>query len=220
MAVGRYNPNRFNTLLHTYILLTNSTLPCITTMFRSVNMQRDYHAMLQRPPTVGGAASRPKPPPMASQGDIIDMEEYRAGKAESSAVPSGKSSNWTPSNPRPVPAFYPLEKSTRLVEFETAVEVAARLSESLRYMSVQAIYDDETATASLFTSENVEMHMCLWKTPNTAQQEGVLVELQRRKGDSMVFHRYARRILDAAVGDVDVSDLASSVDSDKMHSKK
>lgn len=132
----------------------------------------------------------------------------------------GKSSNWTPSNPRQVPAFYPLEKSTRLVEDETAVEVAARLSESLRYMSVQAIYDDESATASLFTAENVEMHMCLWKTPPHAQQEGVLVELQRRKGDSIVFHRYARRILDAAVGDVEIADLAASVDEATMHSKK
>ena len=174
------------------------------------------------------SAAGPKAPPSASlqnrASEVIDMDDFRPGRADPSAVAAaptlGKSSNWTPSNPRRVPAFYPLEKSTRLVEDETAVEVAARLSESLRYMSVQAIYDDDTATASLFTAENVEMHMCLWKTPSTAHQDGVLVELQRRKGDSMVFHRYARRILDAAVGDLDVADLANSVDGEKIHSKK
>ncbi|KAL7576310.1 hypothetical protein ACA910_018130 [Epithemia clementina (nom. ined.)] len=188
--------------------------------FRSVRMQTNQEPSLQRPPI----AARPKAPPTASlqnrTEDVINMDDYRPGRAEAVAAPFGKTSNWTPSNPRPVPAFYPLEKSTRLVEDETAVEVAARLSESLRYMSVQACYDDESATASLFTAENVEMHMSLWKTPSTAQQEGVLVELQRRKGDSMVFHRYARRILDAAVGDVDASELAASVDGAKLHSKK
>jgi hypothetical protein len=149
------------------------------------------------------------------------MDDFRPGQQqEPTPMPAGKSSNWTPTSPRPVPAFYPLEKSTRLVEDETAVEVASRLSESLRYMSVQAIYNDEAATANLYTAENVEMHLSLWMTPSTAQQNGVLVELQRRKGDSMVFHRYARRILDAAVGDIDESELADSVDADKLYSKK
>jgi len=187
-------------------------------MFRSVRMQtEDARYTVQRPQ----GATVAKPSPMARNNDVINMDDFRAGSEESNAgVPSGKSSNWTPTSPRPVPAFYPLEKSTRLVEDETPMEVATRLSESLRYMSVQAVYNDEAATASLYTAENVEMHMSLWMTPSTAQQNGVLVELQRRKGDSMVFHRYARRILDAAVGDLEQEELADSVDADKLYSKK
>jgi hypothetical protein len=52
------------------------------------------------------------------------------------------------------------------------------------------------------------MHLSLWKT--NAPDEGsstpspqIVVELQRRKGDSIPFHRYSRYLLDAAVGDFD-----------------
>lgn len=181
--------------------------------FRFARIQTNEAAGELRPATVSAKSTV----------DVINLDDFRAGvdnDQESTAAGFSKSSNWTPTSPRPVPAFYPLEKSTRLVEDETAVDVAARLSESLRCMSVQAVYNDEAATANLFTAENVEMHLSLWMTPSTAQQNGVLVELQRRKGDSMVFHRYARHILDAAVGDFDESELAASVDSDKLYSKK
>jgi hypothetical protein len=115
------------------------------------------------------------------------------------------SSNWSPMQLRPVPAFYPLEKSSRLVEDESPVDIANRLAECLRTLSVQAVYDSQAGTASLLTAENVEMHLSLWKTTPANHSQGVVVELQRRKGDSIAFHRYSRSILDAAVGDVDVS---------------
>jgi hypothetical protein len=149
---------------------------------------------------------------------VIDKSSYAAGaQVEDDGKPP--KSNFLPTSLRPVPAFYPLEKSTRLVEEEAAAVIAERISESLRGLSVQAIYDNETATASLVTSENVEMHLALWKSPATAVQSGILVELQRRKGDSIVFHRYSRSILDAAVGDVDVGDLPYDIQ-DAMYSKK
>lgn len=185
--------------------------------FRSVHMRPDDRYVVQRPQSVASKTQ----PAVSSSNDVINMDDFRAGAAApADAVVPSKSSNWTPTSPRPVPAFYPLEKSTRLVEDETPVDVAFRLSEALRYMSVHAVYNDEAATASLFTAENVEMHMSLWMTPSTAQQNGVLVELQRRRGDSLVFHRYARRILDAAVGDLEETELADSVDAHKLYSKK
>jgi hypothetical protein len=111
-----------------------------------------------------------------------------------------RDSLWYPRRLRPPPAFYPLEKSTRAVE-DFPEAVALRLSECLRTLSVQAIYDDDAATASLLTAENVEMHLSLWQTPAGYSPQGVLVELQRRKGDSIVFHRYSRMILDSAVAE-------------------
>merc|ERR1712232_1018041 len=75
------------------------------------------------------------------------------------------------------------------------------MGDCLRVLSVQAIYNNEKATAHLMTSENVEMHLSLWKTSNSTNS--IVVELQRRKGDSIAFHRYSRFILDAAMGDFD-----------------
>jgi hypothetical protein len=84
------------------------------------------------------------------------------------------------------------------------IESSARLADCLRILSVQAIYNDETATAQLMTAENVEMHLSLWKTSSGEKHpEGIVVELKRRKDDSITFHRYSRYILDAAVGDFD-----------------
>lgn len=59
------------------------------------------------------------------------------------------------------------------------------------------------ASAYLMTSEAVEMHLSLWRT--SGDKSGIVVELQRRKGDSIAFHRYSRYILDAAVGDFDAT---------------
>ena len=129
--------------------------------------------------------------------------------------PTNNNSSWNPQHLRPVPAFYPLEKSTRLVE-DAVPNVASRLADCLRALSIQAHFDDQAGTASLLTGDHVEMHLCLWSPPKNF--EGVLVELQRRKGDSVAFHRYSRTILDAAIGDLDVNEL--DVDADVVYSKK
>jgi hypothetical protein len=171
-----------------------------------------------------------KPAPAASQ--VIDKQSYFTEPATSAAasrqpetelaVEQKSTSHWSPIQLRPVPAFYPLEKSSRLIEDEPVAAIAARLSECLRALSVQASYDNHAATASLLTAENVEMHLSLWHKLATAEdlRTGVVVELQRRKGDSIAFHRYSRSILDAAVGDIDLDDLPYDLLEDSMYSKK
>ena len=135
-------------------------------------------------------------------------------------VEQTSSSAWAPTQLRTIPAFYPLEKSSRLVEDETATAVASRLADCFRTLSVHAQYDNETATASLVTSENVEMHLSLWKTPANSPQTGILVELQRRTGDSIAFHRYSRTILDAAMGLIEDYDIPTAMLDDVMYSKR
>ena len=70
------------------------------------------------------------------------------------------------------------------------------------------------------TSEGVEMHLSLWKT--SGEKSGIVVELQRRKGDSIAFHRYSRYILDAAIGDFDAVQHVQThgEDIDFVYSKK
>lgn len=164
---------------------------------------------------------------------VIDKSEYLANPqagATSTTTSNGKigvgmiineagrpaAAAWNPTELRTVPAFYPLEKSSRLVEDDSPTDIAARLCDCLRHLSVQAVYDNDTAC--LWTAENVEMHLSLWKTPSTSPQQGIVVELQRRSGDSMAFHRYSRSLLDAAMGLIDVDALP--IDGDIIYSKK
>lgn len=51
---------------------------------------------------------------------------------------------------------------------------------------------------SVVTSENVELHVTLWKKSTT--RDDIVVEIQRRRGDSVAFQRYATWIMDAAHG--------------------
>merc|ERR1712078_424602 len=98
---------------------------------------------------------------------------------------SEKPCNWTPKQLRAVPAFYPLERSSRFVKDELNT-VVHRVSEANRLLSIHAIYDNENATATLLTCGNVEMHLSLWQS--NGEEEGIVIEIQRRKGDSIAFH--------------------------------
>ncbi len=151
-------------------------------------------------------------PGLRRETDIIDKGAYlnptrSKVHALEKTVTESKDGNkycpWTPVKLRPVPAFYPLERSSRFVEDDLDT-VVARVSEANRLLSIHAVYCNKTATATLLTSENVEMHLSLWKT--MGKQEGIVVEIQRRKGDSIAFHRYSRCILDSAAGELDIKD--------------
>jgi hypothetical protein len=155
----------------------------------------------------------------SSSSNVGDDGQDKSG-AKSNLI---NNSNWIPTALRPVPAYYPLEKSSRLVEDSSPEEIAARLSECLRTLSVHAVYDNDTA--HLLSSENVEMQLSLWRTPVHSHTPGVVVELQRRKGDSIAFHRYSRSILDAAVmADEDFaasgSGCAAAAADDVLYSKR
>lgn len=150
------------------------------------------------PARAARAASAKAAPSYSDDSDVIDKASFF--NAEPDIEPAAKKNAWVCASLRPVPAFYPLEKSSRFVDDEKD-NVTERLSECLRVLSVQALYNNETASAYLMTSEGVEMHLSLWKT--TGEKSGIVVELQRRKGDSIAFHRYSRYILDAAIGDFD-----------------
>jgi hypothetical protein len=184
--------------------------------------------MVASPPsTFVDGPSRPMSlagPSLFQNPSIIEKESYfqPSQKTERTLSKSNLESNWAPTKLRPVPAFYPLERSTRLVE-DPLEDVVARVSEANRVLSIHAVYCDETATASLLTAENVEMQLSLWKTGAPKSPEGIAVELQRRKGDSIAFHRYSRYLLDAAVGDFDPVEYATTYGGDLIdvvYSKK
>mmetsp|Transcript_14408 Transcript_14408/g.33514 ORF Transcript_14408/g.33514 Transcript_14408/m.33514 type:complete len:478 (+) Transcript_14408:138-1571(+) len=164
--------------------------------FRSVD--------IARPPSLAGIGLR-------GSADVIDKSSYFGAylktttedSKKSASAPTARRASWSPTELRQVPAFYPLERSSRFVEADLST-VVVRVSEANRLLSIHAVYCDETATATLLTGENVEMHLSLWKP--SGSQGGIVIEIQRRKGDSITFHRYSRCILDAVAGDLDISD--------------
>jgi hypothetical protein len=143
-------------------------------------------------------------------------------------MPPPESTNWTVATElREVPSFYPLEKSSRFIR-DAPDNIASRISDACRLMSVQATYDDTLATADLVTEEHVEIHITLWRgtksgaegtdasttataadtaTPEPSEEsKTTIVEAQRRKGCPVVFHRYCRNLLDAAQGCFELKD--------------
>jgi hypothetical protein len=60
------------------------------------------------------------------------------------------------------------------------------------------------------------MHLSLWQGSGKYPQ-GIIAELQRRKGDAMTFHMYCRHILDAAVGNFDAVEFAAKNGQDVNH---
>jgi len=117
----------------------------------------------------------------------------------------GVKSTWENPELRPIPNYYPLESSNRVLDgHEFALsEVTANLSNVFRVLGLQAKYFEKPAGAALLTPELVEMYLYLWKTGNGKQ---ICIEIQRRRGDSVTFHRYAGQILEAASGDFDASE--------------
>ena len=108
-----------------------------------------------------------------------------------------KGSNVWGSNPeiRVPPSYYPMELSNCIIKVAWEVFVGY-ISECLRNLSIHAVFFDKPASAALLTPEYVELYLALWKTPQGELQ----LEVQRRSGDSMIFHQYCRQIIDAASG--------------------
>lgn len=112
---------------------------------------------------------------------------------------------WNPKL-RAVPSYYPMERSHRIlrVDDNTLRDVTQNIISCLRVMSVQALFSDDPARAALLSSDQVEMQVYLWEISGGRE---ICVEIQRRQGDSVAFHRYGRHLLDAAGGDFDPSEF-------------
>jgi hypothetical protein len=96
-----------------------------------------------------------------------------------------------------VPMDFPLERTHREIRCDAA-EVAKRISESLKSLSIDAQYDDEKAKAKCKTMECVKFRIRLYAGGENGHP--VLVEVQRRSGSTSLFMRSCRAVLDAAEG--------------------
>mmetsp|Transcript_11228 Transcript_11228/g.18599 ORF Transcript_11228/g.18599 Transcript_11228/m.18599 type:complete len:539 (+) Transcript_11228:663-2279(+) len=122
-------------------------------------------------------------------------------------------SSWENPKIRSIPKYYPLERSSRVLDdHEHKIdEILKNLSGCFRVLGLQAKYLENPAGAALLTPEQVEIYLYLWKTGKAGKQ--YCIEVQRRRGDSVTFHRYARHILEAASGDFDPAEYTDLTDS-------
>lgn len=109
----------------------------------------------------------------------------------------------------PVPSFYPMDpRSTRKVNLENTHEEAAhsiedislRISKACQSLSIFGMWENNTSSATLSSMERVEMEVTFYLGDVTTD---LIVELQRRKGCPIIFHKYRRCLLNASEGKFD-----------------
>jgi len=109
-----------------------------------------------------------------------------------------------------LPVDFPLEKTSRFIS-EKASVIANRISNCLYLRSIEAKYNDKKAMAKCSTLDYVRFRVRLF-APRKNEDEGTIVEVQKRRGDTISFLRDCRAILNAAEGDgVDVPSEAVPV---------
>lgn len=153
-----------------------------------------------------------------------------------------KRSSWRSPVLKKLPRYFPLERTNRRINVSECSfdDLLLRISDGLRVMSIQAKYfdrpvrsmnhdavtrngacsdtctfhGDRQASAALLTPENVELYLALWDSDDSKQ---VIVEVQRRRGDCMLFHQFASHLLDAASGNLDTSLFSNNAEGSLLY---
>jgi len=99
-----------------------------------------------------------------------------------------------------IPDYYPLERTHTIVSSKNIrTVVIPNLRNCFRTLGIQVITTDGFG-ASLITKEYIDIHLYFWKMKNNdfETDSRVYIELQRRQGDSIMYHYYVKQILKAA----------------------
>jgi len=99
-----------------------------------------------------------------------------------------------------IPDYYPLERTHTIVSSKNIrTIVIPNLRHCFRTLGIQVITTDGLG-ASLITKEYIDIHLYFWKMKNNdfETDSRVYIELQRRQGDSIMYHHYVKQILKAA----------------------
>lgn len=129
-----------------------------------------------------------------STGPSITTAPTKAGiSAPSFESPSG----WKLTDASVLPEFHPLERTAVFVPNANPGDVASRVSSILVERSIQAEFCD--CKAKCITSDNVDFRVFLYRGQKQ-YSHGIIVEVQRRFGNSLSFHDDTQAILAAAEG--------------------
>eukprot|EP00571_Detonula_confervacea_P008139 CAMPEP_0172320274 /NCGR_PEP_ID=MMETSP1058-20130122/40164_1 /TAXON_ID=83371 /ORGANISM="Detonula confervacea, Strain CCMP 353" /LENGTH=402 /DNA_ID=CAMNT_0013035505 /DNA_START=114 /DNA_END=1322 /DNA_ORIENTATION=+ len=99
-----------------------------------------------------------------------------------------------------VPMFYPIERTSTVVDCCDSREIARRITGCLQKLSITAKFNASEASLFAETLDYTKFHIRLYKS-NNINNKGILVELQRVDGDSFNFVKYVQAILASARGE-------------------
>ena len=164
-----------------------------------------------------------RPPVVAlqqhSEPDALKLQSHvstEAGKTERSYLHQEDAKNdnlWDVTQLHPMPMWYQLDQSSKVVHGISLHELCKSVVRVNKEMSVFAKYDAEKGSALLLTPDHVEIAVNLFaqQTNNGPHENNnghnIIVEVQRRAGDSVFFHRYSKCILLASSGEINYDRL-------------
>lgn len=106
---------------------------------------------------------------------------------------------WAMDKLRRLGYYHPLEPSHVSFPKTQLPDILTRLTDCFRALSCHVSYQDDLLAAACSTMEQVEFQVSFFESRQDAQT--ILCELQRRAGDSYVFHQgYAQPIMDVMHG--------------------
>eukprot|EP00545_Synedropsis_sp_CCMP1620_P002521 CAMPEP_0119008588 /NCGR_PEP_ID=MMETSP1176-20130426/3805_1 /TAXON_ID=265551 /ORGANISM="Synedropsis recta cf, Strain CCMP1620" /LENGTH=428 /DNA_ID=CAMNT_0006960949 /DNA_START=124 /DNA_END=1410 /DNA_ORIENTATION=+ len=113
-------------------------------------------------------------------------------------APASLSSNWKLTDATVLPEFHPLERTAIFVPNTSPSTVASRVATVLQERSIQADFSED-CQAKCLTEDNVDFRVFLYRGKKQ-YGHGIIVEVQRRSGNSLHFYNDIQAILDAAEG--------------------
>lgn len=140
-------------------------------------------------------------PPMLKKLEVNGEYVNNKQQVTFSKSVNAEASNWNVVNDslRCVPDHYILEKTSCFVGETTASVISARISNCLRTRSIEASFNDSKAKAKCVNSDWNKFNIRLY-SGRGEYCHGVIVEVQRRSGNSLSLKKDCNAIFDAAKG--------------------
>jgi len=145
------------------------------------------------------------PGPSKMQAKMFSTPVEKNIKSVSDSPVLAQAKKWVNERSLPtLPPFHPLERTAVFLPDMAShpTDVACRIVECLKTMSITVTYDSVKAKAKCTTSDGyVEFRIRLYRGRNL-YSHGVIVEVQRRYGFSLEYMQIVRNILDVAEGKI------------------
>lgn len=120
-----------------------------------------------------------------------------------SKVPATETSNvkfgWDLKDAPTLPDFHPLDRASVFCPNTSVSVVANRIAKVLYERSIEGNFDNDKAKVKCLTSYNVEFRIFVYRGQEI-YSHGVIVEVQRRSGASVLFVQDSQAILDVVQG--------------------
>lgn len=161
---------------------------------------------------VGGATFNPTFVPVSIaepqvEPNSISIVREKERPAHAQSVKYG----WDLADAPTLPDFHPLDRASVFCPHTSVSSVANRIAKTLFERSIEGNFDDEKAKVKCLTSYNVEFRIFVYRGQDV-YSHGVIVEVQRRSGASLLFVQDSQAILDAVQGKIPEKPRTSDVE--------